>query len=406
MYDPARNDFACSPSKHGALSIDMAGLARFLGVLTAVVAIVGPPLDVRAQVAPARSGRTSAPDAPEPPFVGVSLKVGDEIVPPGGLAQVKLFVTEPQPISTASARLRFPGFSTFAGVALMSPAGDTMGVAVVQGSELMVSIISPSATFGVNPDYPILTIAGRVPANAALGATFPLDVDEASLRFTDAAGALYPIHANGGTLQVAANVGVDDVFPGSADVAAGDVVTILGRGFKPQTRVKFEEILLSRVEFVDASQMRATLAEPARMHGMGIKIDNRDGAETEYFSYQRTSRQGTSRHPVLSRAVPLFSDGATTIAVVGVEGASTGLAIQNLQAAPAQIAAELLDAKGIVRARAPLTVESNRFVVAELTELFGVSYSPGQQVRVQSLVPVQVMGIAIDAAGSARPIAR
>jgi hypothetical protein len=384
----------------------MARLAKFFGLLTAVVAIVGSPLDLRVHAASGRGRTKPATLAPEPPFAGVSIKVGDEIVAPGGIAQVKVFVTEPQPISTAGGMLRFTGFSTFEGIALMSPAGDTMGVAVVQGSELAVSIISPSATFGLNPDYPILTVAGRVPANAALGATFPLDIDEASLRFTDAAGALYPIHANGGELQIASNVGVDDVVPGSAQVSAGDVVTIFGRGFLPRTRVRFEEVLLSKVEFVDASQMRVTLAEPTRMHGLGIKIVNRDGAETEYFSYQRTSRQGTSRHPVLSSTVPLFSDGAATTAVLRVDGASTGLAVQNLQAAPAQIVAELLDANAVVRARAALTVRPNRFVVAELTELFGVSYSPGQQVRVRSLMPIQVMGIAIDAAGSARPIAR
>jgi hypothetical protein len=384
----------------------MARLAKFFGLLTAVVAIVGSPLDLRVHAASGRGRTKPATLALEPPFAGVSIKVGDEIVAPGGIAQVKVFVTEPQPISTAGGRLRFAGFSTFEGIALMSPAGDTMGVAVVQGSELAVSIISPSATFGLNPDYPILTVAGRVPANAALGATFPLDVDEASLRFTDAAGALYPIHANGGELQIASSVGVDDVVPGSAQVSAGDVVTIFGRGFLPGTRVRFEEVPLSKVEFVDASQMRVTLAEPTRMHGMGIKIDNRDGAKTEYFSYQRTSRQGTSRHSVLSSAVPLFSDGARTDAVLRVDGASTGLAVQNLHAAPAQIVAELLDANTVVRARAALIVWPNRFVVAELTELFGVSYSPGQRVRVRSLMPIQVMGIAIDAAGSARPIAR
>jgi hypothetical protein len=383
----------------------MAGLAKFLGLLTAVVAIVASPFDLRAHAASGPVRAKSATLEPEPPFVGLSLEVEDEIVAPGGLAQVKLFVTEPQPISTAGGRLRFAGFSSFEGIALMSPAGDTVGVAVVQGSELVVSIISPSATFGLNPDYPILTVAGRVPEDAALGATFPLDIDEGSLRFTDAAGALYPIHANGGQLQIASNVGVHDVIPGSADVAVGDVVTIFGRGFVPRTRVRFEETALSAVEFVDPSQLRVTLAEPTRMHGLGIKIDNRNGAETEYFSYQRTSRQGTSRHPVLSSAVPLFSDGAATDAVLRVDGASTGLAVQNLQAAPAEIVAELLDAKAAVRARAALTVRSNRFVVAELSELFDVWYSPGQQVRVRSLVPIQVMGIAIDAAGSASPIA-
>ena len=61
-------------------------------------------------------------------FPGVSLKIANEQVPPGGIAQVKLFVTEPRPISTAGGRFGFDGFDSIEGVALMSPGGDAMGV--------------------------------------------------------------------------------------------------------------------------------------------------------------------------------------------------------------------------------------------------------------------------------------
>src|SRR6267142_4916409 len=64
----------------------------------------------------------------EPLFPGVSLKIGQERVPPGGLAQVKLFVTEPRPISTGFASLDLDGLSEIVGIALTSPARDTLGV--------------------------------------------------------------------------------------------------------------------------------------------------------------------------------------------------------------------------------------------------------------------------------------
>ena len=386
----------------------MAGFFKPVRLSIAAAAIAAAAIGLGAQTAgvvpPAAGISSTTADVVPPPFVGVSLKVRNETAAPGGIAQVKLFVTEPQPISTAGGRLRIGGFSSFDGIALMSQAGDTMGVAVVRGNELSVSIVSPSATFGLNPDYPILTVAGRVPPNTPLDARFPLDIDEASLQFTDAAGAAYPIHANGGELRVAPTVGVDDVRPGSSEVGAGATVTILGRGFQPTTRVRFEETLLSAVEFVDESTMRVTLGQPARMHGMGIRVINRDGAQDEYFSYQRTARQGTSIHPVLRSTVPIFADSRVTSAVVVVDGAFTGLALQNLNANPVTAVAELLDAGGSVHASAAITVEANRFVVQELTELFGVAYSPNQQIRVRSSAPFQVMGIAIDAAGGARPI--
>jgi IPT/TIG domain-containing protein len=385
----------------------MAGFFKRVRFSMAAVVIAGAAIGVCPQTAgivPQAVIASPATAPVAPPFAGVSLKIGNETVAPGGIAQVKLFVTEPQPISTAGGRLRLGGFSSFDGIAVMSQAGDTMGVAVVKGSEVSISIVSPTATFGLNPDYPILTVAGRVPLNTPLGLEFPLDIDVASLAFTDAAGIAYPIHAKSGGLRIAPIVGVDDVFPGSSLVAAGDTITIVGRGFQPTTRVRFKETLLSSVEFFDSSRMRATLAQPARMHGMGIKVTNRDGTEDSYFSYQRTTRQGTTVHAALRSTMPIFADSRVTSAVVVADGASTGLALQNLNANPVTALAELLDAGGSVRASAAITVQANRFVVQELTELFGVAYSPNQQIRVRSSAPFQVMGIAIDAAGGARPI--
>ena len=385
-------------------------MSRFVELLrlsTAAVAIVAAPSSVQAQTTtttvPA-DGTTTIAGVVQPPFAGVSLKIGNETVAPGGIVQVKLFVTEPKPISTAGVRTRFAGISSVEGIALNSPAGDTLGVAVVTGAELALSILSPSATFGTNPDYPVVTVAGRVPATTPMGSTFPLSIDVASLQLTDASGVVYPTHANDGVLEIAPNVGIDDVMPGSAVVPEGGVVTIVGRGFRPSTKVKFKEALLSDVDYVDASHLAVTVAQPTRMHGQGIRIVNRDGAETSYFSYQRTARQGTSSHPTLGATVPIFSDTEYTDTFVDVDGATTGLALQNRQLVPALIGAELLDANGRLRAATAVMVRPGRFVLAELSELFGVPYSPSQVVRVRALAPIQVMGVAVDAAGNASPI--
>ena len=385
----------------------MSRLFELLRLSTAAVAIVAAPLSVHAQTTTATvpaDGTATIAGAVQPTFAGVSLKIGNETVEPGGIVQVKLFVTEPKPISTAGGMLRIAGFSSFDGIALMSPAGDTLGVAVVTGTELTLSILSPSATFGTNPDYPVVTVTGRVAATIPMGATFPLEIDEASLQLTDASGAVYPTHANDGLLEIAPNVGIDDVTPGSAVVLEGGVVTIVGRGFRSSTRVKFKEMLLSDVVYVDSSHIQVTVAQPTRMHGQGIRIVNRDGAETNYFSYQRTARQGTSIHPTLRATVPIFSDTEYTDTFVDVDGATTGLALQNRQPVPALVAAELLDANGRLRAAGSVMVRPGRFVLAEISELFGVAYSPSQVVRVRALGPIQVMGVAVDAAGNATPI--
>jgi hypothetical protein len=340
----------------------------------------------------------------EPSFAGVSLKIGQERVPPGGLAQVKLFVTEPRPITTGFASLDLDGLSEIVGLALSSPARDTLGVALIRGSQVSLSVLSPSATFAMDPDYPVFTAVVRVPATTPLGSVFRLDMDAASLQFIDPSGVIYPNHFKGGSVRVELNVGVDDVVPGSADVETGDVVTVVGRGFVPETKVKLKEVLVSNVTYVDQSHMRVTLGQPVRMHGTGVIVSNPDGAQTKYFSYQRTAADATSLRATLRDAFPIFADRDVSTAVVDVKGAATGLAIQNRQNIDAVAAAELLDAAGSRLAKTSVKVPPSRFMLLELSELFGRSYAPGQIVRVRSLVPVQVMGVAVDRAGAATPL--
>ena len=50
----------------------------------------------------------------------------------------------------------------------------------------------------------------------------------------------------------------------------------------------------ANVRYLDSTRMQVVLGSAARMHGMRIRAENKDGAKTTYFSYQRTSRQGAS----------------------------------------------------------------------------------------------------------------
>src|SRR5262249_38773971 len=135
-----------------------------------------------------------------------------------------------------------------------------------------LAIQSPNATLGMDSDYPVVTIAGRVAADTPIGSTFRFDADASSLQFTDASGAVYPVDFKAGTLFVAPNVGVDDVIPGSRAVEKGGVVTIVGHGFVPRTKVSFKNVSLSDVAYVDESHMQVTVAQPARMHGTGVRV--------------------------------------------------------------------------------------------------------------------------------------
>jgi hypothetical protein len=338
------------------------------------------------------------------PAARLSLKFGNETVPPGGIVQAKLFVTEPMPISTATAGFSLGGVESLSGIAVRSRAHDALAVAVVKGSQVTLSMLSPSATFGLDPDYPVLMISGRVPVATAIGTRFALTMDAASMQFTDGTGAVYPATMSPGSLLVAPNVNVDDVTPGSGDLASGGAFVVIGRGFTPGTKVKTKEVIVSDVSYLDASHMRVTVAQPVHMHGAGIRVTNLDGSQTKYVSYQRTLPQAVSANPTLHDAVPVFADLDVTRALVDVRGHTTGLALQNRQAADVVVSAALLAADGRQAGQASVRLGPSRSLLLDLSELFGVSYAPSQTVQVSATAPIQVMGVAVDAAGRATPI--
>src|SRR5436305_14966011 len=66
-----------------------------------------------------------APNAtkPGPPFPGLSLSVKDATVPPGGMYQLQLFLTEPKPIVRGGSRLPSATGARVQGVNIFDPSG-------------------------------------------------------------------------------------------------------------------------------------------------------------------------------------------------------------------------------------------------------------------------------------------
>ena len=93
--------------------------------------------------------------------IPLGLKVMNEKVPPGGMLQLKLSVTEPKPILKGNQRVRYASafLGPVRGIHLFSPAGDVIGVAVLENGDAQVYFSSPLNSFGTNLDYPVLTIA-------------------------------------------------------------------------------------------------------------------------------------------------------------------------------------------------------------------------------------------------------
>jgi hypothetical protein len=343
-------------------------------------------------------------------FAGLSLSVSKETAPPGGMAQVKIFLTEPKPISTGGGKLTFDAYDAVLGIALAPEAPDAGGVALVRGTAMDVSVISPSGNFGTDADYPILSVVGHVPDGTPAGVKFPMTVDPSALHLFDASGAVYPVEVKQGHLVTGNGVAIGDVNPGSAVLPAGAVVTITGSNFSRDTKIKFDEAKIDAVRYVSPTRIDVVLGSSADMHGMFVKATNPDGSQATYYSYQRTFAALRSADPVLQYAVPLVSPPSRSTAVVAfaapAANVTNGVALQNIGTSDVTATLELLDEAGSVIGTAQMTVPPSRFVVQSLSELFGSAPAGASSVLVSSpIAPIEVLGLTADrASGTAMPV--
>jgi hypothetical protein len=355
----------------------------------------------RAAVAATLALLALAPAAAQVAPAGVSLRISHEAAPPGTFAQMKVFVTEVQPITTAFAAVDVPSLSEIQDLAL--GASDTAGMAVVRGSRIAMSVVSPSGTFGMDPDAPVLTFAVRVPVGAPLGTRFPVTIDPGALRFVDPAGVIYPTEVKDGSLLSATRISITDVTGASLDPPAGSIVSVYGTGFRSDTRVRLKETALAQVIFVNPGRMDAILAQPAHLHGLRVRARNRDGVEATYFAHRRSRRSGVPLDPLLRDVFPVFPAKSVIRASLRVAPGTVGIAVQNPGSIATMVFAELVDVTGRAIAAGQILVAGNAHVVRGLAEIFGFAYRGSGLVRFLSVTPVQVLGVEVDPAGVVAP---
>jgi len=267
-----------------------------------------------------------------------------------------------------------------------------------------VSMLSRTSTFGTDSDYPILAAAVRVPESTRTETVVPFEIEPGSIEFRDASGVEYQSSVDNGAFTVSQGViSIDDVIPGSADLPAGATVTILGRGFLPSTRIRFNQVVLAQTRYVSARRIDVVLGSPARMHGMRIRAENRDGPRVEHFSYQRTSAAGVTTDAAFRGVIPLFAHRPVLSGTVRIAG-RTALAIENLQGAPVPVTVDLLSSTGVVLARMTMSVPPSRYVLRAVTELFQVAQPGGATLRVRSAMPVEIMGVQVTPTGGVAPV--
>ncbi len=379
--------------------------------------------------------------APTPvPFAGVSIKVGDAVVPPGGIFQYQLLLTEPKPIGNGSTRPSVPGgvVGPVRGVAINDPSGQAVGIAVINGASISVSAKSPNQppTFGTDVTYPLFTLTMPVNSTATPGATFPVNMDGASSIFTDPSGASYIQEIVGGTLTIAAagKQSITDVLPGGGLLPDRSVLKIRGIGFTNNTRIAIEGTNIffpADTTFIDPTEIdvvlcNGTVAATAltcpntgatfQLDGERVRATNKDTNEVvEYFSYNRTDDATGQTLPATGNALvalvhPMFSRVTYTTATLPFAHAGTqftGIAFQNITGAPATINVELLDANSASLSSSSFTLPTGRRVTRDIADFFPTPAAAAVTVRatVTAGSPIQMLGMLGDnSSGAVTPV--
>jgi hypothetical protein len=335
------------------------------------------------------------------------VKVLNETLPAGGMVQLKFSLTEPTPISTGTTSTGFDSatFDAIDGIQLFSDTGDVFGAAVVHGTSVQVQYVSPGGTFGLAPDYPMLTIAAHIRDTAPEGHVIPLGAD-ATLAGSSGVQNLNFI-VKPGTLTIGGSVSIQNVIPGGGAWPAGTVIRVLGSGFQKGT-LTGSTARLATSTFVSPNEIDLVLAEPISMEGTRIDVKNPDGSSDHYFSYQRGIALAGSVEPMLNETVPIFSS-LTFLNAVVVQNSPgltnsilTGLAIQNPNALPATIQMEAFSPLGESIGTTQVTLPFRGKILRELGEYFGTVLASNSTVRVSSDSAVQFLGVVANkSAGSA-----
>ncbi len=390
---------------------------------------------------PAPTPAPTATPVPTPtpvPFAGVSIKVGDAVVPPGGIFQYQVLLTEPKPIGNGSTRPSVPTgpVGPVRGVAINDVSGQAVGIAVINGGNISVSAKSPTSTFGTDISYPLFTLTMPVNASAIPGATFPVDLDNASALFTDPTGASYIKEIVGGTLTVATldKQSITDVIPGGGLLSDRSVLRILGMNFTNNTRIAIEGTSIffpADTTFVSPNEIDVVICNGAaaetattcpntgekfQLDGERVRATNKDTNDViEYFSYLRTDDISPQTLPATSNALvalvhAMFSRVTYTAATLPFTHAGTqftGLAVQNITNAPATIKVELVDTNGASLSSASFTLPGRTRAARDIADFFPAPPAGAVSVRatVTAGAPVQMLGMLGDTStGTVTPV--
>ena len=260
----------------------------------------------------------------------LTLRVLTETAQAGGWAQIKVFCDTPTLISRGVLEMDLDPtfFGPVAGISAYSPTGDVMGYGSVNGTRVVVSIVSPSGGLGQLPGVPIFTVQVPVLAQAArtgfvalslpdrnpflVGNPSPVPNVYPQYAWTDQLGNPYSVSMISGTIftnVTNGSVTVRSITPGGGLQSVGTVLQINGTGFDNTTQITADGVAFSAVQYVSPTQMTVTLASAVEIGGVPFHVQTGNMQPANFFPALQ-SDIGNNAHVIL----PLTTQIATVAA--------------------------------------------------------------------------------------------
>lgn len=335
-------------------------------------------------------------------YAGLWLEVSKETVPAGGVAQVRITLTEPKPIIRTRMELNFDEsvVDSVANIGVFSENGEAVGTALRWGGQIDIEVVSPTANLGTVEEIPLLGLSMRLREDAPAGASGVVRIRSGST-FYKASGDKWYVESNApGSLTVGGELSIDDVIPGGGVVNAGDTVKIVGHGFRPDTVLKFDGQAGGTTYFVSENELQFRPDSPMQMDQRVVSAANGDTVVQTVVAVLKGMQRSWSAYDLLAAITPLFSPraarSATVVLPVSASEANNfaALALQNPEDTAANVKVELVGPGGSTVGAVVLVLAAHERFMRLAAELFPYARSVGgATLKIDSDQPVQVLGM-------------
>jgi hypothetical protein len=336
-------------------------------------------------------------------YKGLWLKMSDETAPAGGVAQVRLTLTEPKPIIRTRMDLEFDEaiVGDVLSVSIFSGNGEASGTAVRMGKRLHIEAESPSANWGMDENLPLLTVAVQLRHDAPAGTSSVFRILPESV-FYEVDGGQWKVEDNApGSVAVGPDFTINEVVPSGGFIQPGQTIRVLGRGFAPGTLAGIDSVPDVASTWVSENEMTLVAPSAFQLDQRRVVVVDPWTRERSFFPSLQGFENSQSLYDLLWATRPLFSPRAMTSASFTVPDDLSGwdrfagVALQNPTADQATVRVSAISVDGQSLGTAQLTLLGTERILRDLSEILpGVKLAAGAGLMIESDTPLQMMGLA------------